>query len=142
MNHRLMIFLFVMTSLVCLLVGFWWMVLHFLAFSVVDRFVGLAVVTAGWYIVTLLAVVDTEIVNHLSPEERARMDRIREKFEGLAWKRPDRVGREQRKSSRKADMETVYSSLLAGVAEGGPEVKVRAMKERLNRLYGKAGEAG
>ena len=87
-------------------------------------------------------VVDTEIVNHLSPEERARMDRIREKFEGLAWKRPDRVGREQRKSSRKADMETVYSSLLAGVAEGGPEVKVRAMKERLNRLYGKAGEAG
>jgi len=56
MNHRLMIFLFVMTSLVCLLVGFWWMVLHFLAFSVVDRIVGLAVVTAGWYIVTLLAV--------------------------------------------------------------------------------------
>ena len=59
-------------------------------------------------------VVDTETVNHLSPEERSRMGRIQEKFEGLAWKKPNGAGRGQRKSSRKADMETVYSSLLAG----------------------------
>ena len=86
-------------------------------------------------------VVDTETVNHLSPEERSRMDRIQKKFEGLAWKRPDRTGREQRKSSRKADMETVYSSLLAGVKEGDTAERLH-MKWKLNSLYGKAGETG
>jgi hypothetical protein len=86
-------------------------------------------------------VVDPESVNHLSPEERARMDRIRKKFEGLAWNGPDRTVREQRKSSRKADMETVYSSLLAGVKEGDTAERLH-MKWKLNSLYGKAGEAG
>ena len=56
MNRRLMIFLIVMSFLVCLLVGFWWMVSRLFAFSVVDRIVGLMVATAGWYVVTLLAV--------------------------------------------------------------------------------------
>lgn len=82
-----------------------------------------------------------ETANHLSPEESARMDRIQEKFEGLAWKRPDRDGRSQRKSSRKADMETVYSSLLAGVKEGDTAERLH-MKWKLNSLYGKAGGTG
>jgi hypothetical protein len=86
-------------------------------------------------------VVDTETVNRLNPEERDRMEKIREKFDGVDWKKKVKSGREQGRAARKTDLETVCSSLMAGVAEGGTEEKVRAMKERLNRLYGKAGEA-
>ena len=56
MNHRPMIFLSVMASLAVLLVGLWWTILHLTAFSMVDRIVGMMVVTAGWYVATLLAV--------------------------------------------------------------------------------------
>ena len=87
-------------------------------------------------------VADTETVNRLSPEGRARMDRIREKFKSSSWRRTARAGREQGRSGREADMETVCSSLQAGVAAGGTEEEVRDMKRSLNRLYGKAGETG
>lgn len=84
----------------------------------------------------------TDSVNRLSPEERARMDRIREKFKESVWRRTARAGREQGRAAREADRETVCSSLLAGVAEGGTEEKARDMKDSLNRLYGRAGEPG
>ena len=51
MNHRLMIFLSVMVSLAVLLVGLWWTILHLTAFCMVDRIMGMMVVTAGWAVV-------------------------------------------------------------------------------------------
>lgn len=84
-------------------------------------------------------VVDTEAVNRLSPEERDRMEKIRGKFDGVDWKKKVKPGREQGRDARKTDRETVCSSLMAGAAEGGTEEQVRDMKDRLNRLYGKAG---
>ena len=78
--------------------------------------------------------------NGLGPEERARMEAIQEKFRGIAWKKKEKAGREQRRATRAADFTTVYASLLAGVAEGsGTDEQIRC-KRALNRLYGKAGE--
>ena len=87
-------------------------------------------------------VVEGASANSLGPEERARMDRIQEKFRDVAWKKKVRTGREQRRATREADLATVHASLLAGVAGGrGTDEQVR-YKRALNRLYGKAGEAG
>lgn len=85
---------------------------------------------------------DTELFSRLSPEERARMDRIREKFKESVWRRTARAGSGRGRTAREADRETVCSSLLAGVAEGGTEEKARDMKDSLDRLYGRAGEPG
>jgi len=85
-------------------------------------------------------VVEGASANGLGPGERARMETIQLKYQGVIWKKRPRVDRVRRRSVREDGLAAVYGSLVAGVAGGGTDEEIRVMKGKLNRLYGKAGE--
>jgi hypothetical protein len=79
-----------------------------------------------------------QISTRLDPGELARMVRIQERFRGAAWKDPERTRKGREGVVLDADIVAVHGSLAAKAVETSSDGAVRD-KERLDRLYGKAG---